>query len=51
LSSEQNSNFWPVEIGVDFVGDEDKPFLEAVDMLKKALHAKVSEMDSLLKAL
>ena len=51
LSSEQNSNFWPVEIGVDFVGDEDKPFLEAVDMLKMALHAKVSEMDSLLKAL
>ena len=51
LSSEQNSNFWPIEIGVDFVGDEDKPFLEAVDMLKKALHAKVSEMDSLLKEL
>lgn len=51
LSDEQDAKLWPIMIDADLVGDETLPFAEAVDMMKKALRAKMDELDSLLPLL
>lgn len=47
-SNELNAKIWPIKIDVHKVGDEDKSFYEAIDMLKEAVLLKITEMDSLI---
>ena len=45
-SNEMNIDLWPVTPHSGLVGDEKKPFAEAVDMLKKSIQMKESLIDS-----
>ena len=48
-SDEQNAKIWPIEIAEDFVGDENKSFPEAIEMMKASFRAKIQELDSLMQ--
>ena len=47
-SNELNKKIWPIKIDSHKVGDEDKSFDKAIDMLKKSVLFKITEMDNLI---
>lgn len=47
-SNELNIKIWPIKIDSHKVGDEDKSFDKAIDMLKKTVLFKITEMDNLI---
>jgi len=51
LSNKSNYAIWPINIHRNTVGDEKKNFNDAINMLKKAIHSKIFEIDSLLQSL
>jgi len=50
-SNEQNIKLWPINITAHKIGDEEKSFDEAIEMLKKALQNKIKELDKLVPSL
>lgn len=50
-ANNRNVERWPVNLKQDHVGDEDKSFEEAIDMLKKDLRKRIDELDTLIRKL
>lgn len=48
-SNSVNIELWPIELNAHKVGDEEKTFDQAIQMLKKALQKKINEIDTLLQ--
>ena len=50
-ANQRNIELWPINLPSGLVGDEDKTFDEAVDMLKKHLRKRIDELDTLIKGM
>lgn len=50
-SNKQNIEIWPIQAKVNKIGDEEKKFDEAINMLKKAIHNKINEIDHFISTL
>ena len=48
-SNQRNIKLWPINLPSGLVGDEDKTFEEAVDMLKKDIRKSIDELDTLIR--
>lgn len=47
-SNEQNIKLWPIKIDAHKIGDEEKKFEEAIQMLKSFIQERINDMDSLI---
>ncbi|WP_405340558.1 CotH kinase family protein [Fibrobacter sp.] len=47
-SNEQNIKLWPIKINAHKIGDEEKNFEDAIEMLKSFIQERINEMDTLI---